>query len=75
MNTASAITEPTFMALGQCVVICDGMLSGLRGTVLAFDDHRVVLSILLRDGPLITSVDVDRLTPEGEYNGIPILQH
>jgi hypothetical protein len=75
MTAASAIREQTFMAPGQCVVIGDGVLSGLRGTVLAFDDHRVVLSILLRDGPLITSVDVDRLTPEGEYNGTPILRH
>jgi hypothetical protein len=71
MSIASAVTARTVIEPGTCVVISEGVLCGVRGTVLGFDNGRVLLSIRLLEGLVITSVDIDWVSDE--FTTIPPL--
>ena len=73
MNACSNISNQ--MQPGECVVICEGVMRGVRGTVLGIEDRCVVLSVLLLEGPTITYIDVDAVTSEAEFKAIPFLLH
>jgi hypothetical protein len=74
MNIASAVTARTVIEPGTYVVISEGVLCGVRGTVLGFDNGRVLLSIGLLEGLVITSVDIDWVSDE--FTTIPpLVQH
>lgn len=73
MNAGSDVTS--HMQPGECVVICEGVMRGVRGTVLGVEDRCVLLSVLLLEGPTITSIDVDAVTSEAEFRPMPLLLH
>jgi len=68
---ASTSTARTLIEPGTWVVISEGVLYGVRGTVLGFDNGRVLLSIRLLEGPVITAVDIDWVSHE--FTTIPPL--
>ena len=75
MSVASNMKGRTSVQPGECVVICAGLMCGVRGTVLGFQDRCVLLSILLLEGPAITSIDVDAVSSEREFKAVPFRQH
>jgi hypothetical protein len=76
MRVPTATTVWDVVQPGTRVIINEGVLPGLRGTVLGFDETRVTLTVQLLEGPIIAFIDAGWVRLQRPFDAtLPLLTH